>query len=717
MFKSLRMKLFMIFFFVTFLPLIFIAYITFQSQKEDIENQHEQLLYALGESAAVSLDDFIQERFKDVRMLTNNPIISNQESSIDEIQDELIRFVSLNDLYFGAILIDESGTVAVDVDNTVVGSDMSERVWVQETFEGGDVYLSDIYMSDVINRPILILAGSVKDENGDIFAIVSPSFNLTELWDRVDMFTRQQQSIGLEGHAFLVNGNGDIIAHPQNDIILRLNYFENNQLTAERFEYMVRNRLVYHNEEVEQLQYFVQLDKTSNFDNDWYVGISVPYSNIEEPLNQLINKYLLLFSCVLIIVVIAVFKLSNYIVKPLQKLVFATSDFAFGKMVYPLSTNSYHEVDTLTRTFNMMTRRLLEREKSHQKSSLILETTNNGILAFQKDSRLITTFNRTCEELFGVKKEAVIGLRIDDLIKHNDAFSKFVECAKLNDVVEKKKFNSRYEFLCHYKEESRYFFMSVQPLPSLNNQDEFEGVLLVFNDVTDKREMENELNRSEKLQMVGQLAAGFAHEIRNPLTTIRGFIQLFGRSNKISDEHRDHYGVILKEIDRVNEIISELLNMANPNSVMVKEETDVNEVIKGIHFLYQTEVEWRRGQFTLELEKLPLVVIERNKLHQVLMNLVKNSLEAISVDGHLIIKTYSLPEEKKIFIKVIDNGEGMDERTLEKLGTPFFTTKESGTGLGIITCFRLIEELKGTIEIESEKNEGTTFTIQLPVEE
>ncbi|GAF65879.1 hypothetical protein BTS2_2778 [Bacillus sp. TS-2] len=715
MFKSLKMKLFILFFFVTILPMAFVAYITYQSQREDIKQQTDQLLFALGDSAAVSLDDFIQERLQDVATIAQNPVIQNPDSDFDDIQKELKKFVELNSIYFGAIFIDTDGIITVDVDDTVIGTDLSDRKWFQKTLRGG-VHLSDIYISDVIDRQILNMSGSVQDENGRIHGVVSPSFDLQYLWRRIDLFTRQQQSIGLGGYAFLVNQNGDIVAHPNQDISGRQNFFEDYDLSTEQFNHIVQNRLIYTHEESEMLQTFVKLDKKNGFENDWYVGIAVPLANIQDPLNQLLTKYLILFSCVLLIVIIGVFKLSNYIVKPLQRLVFATSDFAFGKKVYPLSTNSYHEVDTLTRTFNMMMRRLVEREKSHQKSTLILETTDNGVLSFQKDSRLITTFNRTCEELFGVKKESVIGLKIDDFIKFNPAFQQFYRCAKLQGIIDKQQFNTQFEFLCKFKDAPRYFFMSLSPLKDLNNEQEFEGILLVFNDTTDKREMEMKLNRSEKLQMVGQLAAGFAHEIRNPLTTIRGFIQLFVRSDEVSESQKTHYDVIIKEIDRVNEIISELLNMANPNNVAVHEETDIVKLINEINILYKTEAEWRRVDFRVECESLPPVWIKKNKLHQILMNLVKNALEAIQEEGELTISAQVDPTESFIKLTVADNGGGMDPTTLAKLGTPFFTTKESGTGLGIITCYRLIEELGGTMEIESEQGKGTTFILFIPIE-
>ncbi len=274
-----------------------------------------------------------------------------------------------------------------------------------------------------------------------------------------------------------------------------------------------------------------------------------------------------MFGLIFLVTMYAVYKLSAYIVQPLQQLVHATKDFAFGNKVYPLAPDAYHEVDVLTRTFNMMTKRLVEREKSYQKSSLILETTDNGIMAFNKDSQRITTFNRTCEQLFKVNKDDVIGMKLDHFIHSSPIFNSFITAIKLPDVLNLNEIDKRFEFTCVINEQERVFFISVSTLPKLDNEQELEDILLIFNDVTDKREMERELIRTEKLKVIGQLSAGFAHEIRNPLTTIRGFMQLLYQSKNVSKEKQSHYHIMLKEIDRIDGIISDLLNMASPKVV------------------------------------------------------------------------------------------------------------------------------------------------------
>ncbi|MDV2685932.1 cache domain-containing protein [Alkalihalophilus lindianensis] len=715
MIKTLRAKLLFFFFFATLLPLLFVGYITFQSQKIDMNEQLHQTMYTMTDNFAVSIENIVNERMKDVIILANNPTLRDSEQSRELIREELRLFVNAHSVYYGAIFVNTEGIVTVDLDNTIVGTDVNDRSWYQETISGNGIYFSDIFYSDVINQPALVLTHEVKGSEGETLGVVSAIFDVNFLWERLAHFGKQQKSHGLDGYAFLVNDQGNLIAHPNENLILSYNYLEQNELTSEALLGLVQNRNLFHSKSNDMIQTFARVAKAQGFDNEWYVGVSVPQDRISSPVNELIIKYLILFGCVLLITSFAVLKLSSYIVKPLQRLVFATSDFAFGKKVYPLAPDAYHEVDTLTRTFNMMTRRLVEREKSHRKSTLILETTDNGVLAFQQSSQRVTTFNRQCEQLFALEKEQVIGSTLDQVIETNKAFEQFIENSKLADVLHNKDFNKKYEFEFYFNGQKRIFFASVSTLPKLNNKEELEDVLLIFIDITDKRKMEQELVRSEKLQLVGQLAAGFAHEIRNPLTTIRGFMQIFHQSDATKGEHKVHYDVIIKEIDRVNSIIGELLQMANPKSVSTKSETNIGELLTDIYTLYKPEATEKEIAMKLHLEPMPTVYLDRSKLHQVVMNLVKNGLEAMDGSGKLILNATENSERETIEISIEDTGVGMDEKTVEMLGTPFFTTKETGTGLGLMTSFRIVEELGGEISVSSIEGVGTTFTIQLPL--
>ena len=239
-----------------------------------------------------------------------------------------------------------------------------------------------------------------------------------------------------------------------------------------------------------------------------------------------------------------------------------------------------------------------------------------------------------------------------------------------------------------------------------------EAVLSIGKDITERKEQtENLLQKSEKLALLGQMAAGIAHEIRNPLTSIRGFIQLF-KSNQMQEEY---YDIVLSELDRINSIVGEFLILAKPTAAILVER-DIKLLIKDVVTLINTQSIMNNVQIFVEFESdLPKIQCEENQLKQVFLNLLKNSIEAMPYGGNIDLKV-SKKDTELISIEIIDQGVGIPEERIPTLGEPFYTTKEKGTGLGLMTCFKIIETHQGTINIHSKVNEGTTIEIVLPAE-
>jgi signal transduction histidine kinase len=216
---------------------------------------------------------------------------------------------------------------------------------------------------------------------------------------------------------------------------------------------------------------------------------------------------------------------------------------------------------------------------------------------------------------------------------------------------------------------------------------------------------------------IGKLAAGIAHEIRNPLTAVKGFIQLI--KPYLSEIGKDYYAdVALEEINRTNEIIYEFLNNAKPND-RKKQPAFLNKIIKDVFILYKSEAILRNIKMTVEYdEKDPLLQLEGKQLKHVLTNILNNAIEALhdrkdGVQASIHISTKALSDHAVISIE--DNGCGMNKETLEMLFHPFFSTKENGTGIGLSLCKKIIEDNGGEISISSMENTGTVIKIVLPV--
>lgn len=238
--------------------------------------------------------------------------------------------------------------------------------------------------------------------------------------------------------------------------------------------------------------------------------------------------------------------------------------------------------------------------------------------------------------------------------------------------------------------------------------------LIIFRNITEKLEMEAQLRKTDTLNILGELAAGIAHEIRNPMTALKGFIQLL--ENSTGDTYSLYFQVITTELQRIDSIINEFLILAKPQAIKYIH-TDIIKIMRETVDLLTAQAVLHDVQFNTVFENnLPELLCEPNQLKKVFINIIKNAIEVMPKGGYVTV-TISPAPGNTIHISIRDEGEGIPEDKVKKLGEPFYTTKERGTGLGLMVSFKIIEEHGGTIEVESEVGKGTIFHIYLPVKE
>ncbi|MCA1054059.1 sporulation kinase [Rossellomorea aquimaris] len=220
-----------------------------------------------------------------------------------------------------------------------------------------------------------------------------------------------------------------------------------------------------------------------------------------------------------------------------------------------------------------------------------------------------------------------------------------------------------------------------------------------------------ELIKAEKFNVVSQLAASVAHEIRNPMTTVRGFMQLL-QGESLSKEQKSFIQISIGELDRAQEVINQYLSLAKPQSG----EFEVFSLTDTIH----ESVDVMAGYAVMNSIKIQTDVQKDLKIKglsfeikQVLINIVKNAIEAINENGEITVSATG-NKDGSIIVRIKDNGPGISDQQLKMLGRPYYSTKEKGTGLGLTVSFEIIKRMKGEIRVESQLNEGTMFTIELP---
>lgn len=246
--------------------------------------------------------------------------------------------------------------------------------------------------------------------------------------------------------------------------------------------------------------------------------------------------------------------------------------------------------------------------------------------------------------------------------------------------------------------------------PIFNVYSQMNVISCIIRDVTEKRLLEDYMRNSEKLKVTGEIAAGVAHEIRNPLTVISGFIQMLNEEN---NPNKQYFDIITSEIKRMNSIISEFLVLSKPHVSNIKLH-NLQSLLTEVIVLFQSEAHYKGVTITKVFNSSPyFVYCEGNQLKQVFINLLKNAFEAMP-DGGKVTITCQEKHDNQVQLIIKDTGVGIPEETLNNIGKPFFTTKEEGTGLGIMITERIIEQHHGSFHISSEIGKGTSVDILLP---
>jgi PAS domain S-box-containing protein len=239
-----------------------------------------------------------------------------------------------------------------------------------------------------------------------------------------------------------------------------------------------------------------------------------------------------------------------------------------------------------------------------------------------------------------------------------------------------------------------------------------QGMVLFLRDMGEVKGLQAEVQRSERLAALGRLVAGMAHEIRNPLNSIRGFSQYLKKRYTRDTSEGKAVDVIVREVDRLNRVITELLDFSRPHEPKM-EKLDLNDVVKSTIVLVEREAAGQGITLVMEISKNSVPVVgDSDTLKQLLLNLILNGFQAMPDGGILTIRTGI--SGGRSFLSVIDTGQGIEEQDHQKIFEPFFTTRETGTGLGLAIVHRIMQDHGGDIRLESTSGKGTVFTVRFP---
>jgi len=333
--------------------------------------------------------------------------------------------------------------------------------------------------------------------------------------------------------------------------------------------------------------------------------------------------------------------------------------------------------------------------------------TSIGIIVVDKELKLVEISPLGCK-IFNLTKEEVINKPIEEIFL--DVPDEQLICKKT--LVEG--ISLRNHAMTYSINRQRYDLL----VDSNTIKDEsgmVVGAYVIFKDVTNLRTLEQQVLQNNRLATIGQIAAGTAHEIRNPLTSIRGFIQIL--KDVLMENHLmtelNYTDIMLDEIDRINKLVNEILLLGKPRNINYKQ-LDINKVLLEILPIIENQGVLYGVEVRYQLDStLPFVVADSELLKQVFINIAKNGIEAITDGGVVTISTKVDEGNKRIMVMIYDDGPGIPNYLVDKIFDPFFTTKETGTGLGLSICQKIVHDLGGTIRV-STKGFGTTFQVFLP---
>lgn len=350
-------------------------------------------------------------------------------------------------------------------------------------------------------------------------------------------------------------------------------------------------------------------------------------------------------------------------------------------------------------------------DKSYQQiktlTGNVLEGMHSGVVAVDEEGKIII-INKVAESLFSIDRENIINRNYSSIFPGD-------ECLLEKTLKSSKTIKGVETFFKTFSGEEKHLIIGTSII--YDEKGKMSGAVAVIHDITEFKKLEEEAKRAERLSALGSLAAGVAHEVRNPLNAISITAQRLSKEfvpRENEKEYASFTQTILKEIKRLDQIINQFLGLAKAHKLNLLK-TDINLFLSEIINLVEIEAKGKKVEIKREIKKLPNIKIDKEEMKKAILNIALNGVQATPLEGKLFFESNVDEINKELVIKIKDTGTGIPKENLSKIFQPYFTTKEKGTGLGLAIAYRIISDHKGKIEVESEVEKGTIFTIRLPI--
>ncbi len=417
---------------------------------------------------------------------------------------------------------------------------------------------------------------------------------------------------------------------------------------------------------------------------------------------------------------LASFHFTRRITVPLRDLVQAAGMVAGGDYQPRISVKTGDEVEDLAIGFNRMVEQLDGQRRSlmdnlseirmlKQFNDLVLLSITNGLFTLGTEGKVVT-FNRKAEEILRLPAEKAVGRTPGEILgEDNPLVLRLREAGRAGKGRES-------EVRVPLAAEEKVLRLSIAPLRGEGG--ERVGLVCLFQDLTEERALEEKIRRADRLAALGTLAAGLAHEIRNPLAAVRAFVQVIPEKFENASFREKFNRTVPRELDRVNGLLENLLDLVRKPRLQISH-LEVMRAVDQVLDLLEPEIQRRGVQVVRDIQEGLAVRADASHLGRILHNLLLNAVQAMPAGGNLRIEAFADqrddPSSSSAYIRITDTGIGIPRENLKDLFNPFFTNKEKGTGLGLAVTHKILDDMEGGISVESERGRGTSFTFHLPL--
>lgn len=728
-FRSIRSKLIALLLVLVGFPLLVTGYLSYRSASEALLKQTTRQLGNLADKTAQQIDNFFLTIGKDINLLADYPFIQlaflqyEFHQRLDTVQRLLADYNEKNGYLSRIYLIALDGRPILTVPSTdLAGYNFNKDPWFLHTIREGASF-SDVNSHHDFGKGGIFAGKIIFDFEDPAQPVGVLAFHIKP--SAYTDFARSLQ-VGSGGYALIMHDGGNVIHHPDQRLLFTSEFIQRGDT---RFQALIRQMT--QGEKGHGLYGLAGEEKFLVYspcrERPWSVGITVREAELMADINGFQKKMLTFFLVIILLILPSSYLFIKGLTRPIKQLIDGAGRIGSGDLDQVIHIESSDELRDVAEEFNKMAVQL--KASMNQIIDLknfnddILRNVTSGIITVDNKGR-VTSFNASAAGILDYSPPSGPDRQPDVIPDHlhpvRDAIRQTLDTGR---GVEQREMA-----LSGTGRELSYVEINTSLLSSMAGK--IFGVIVEIRDITQRKRMEDVMLRVEKLASLGELSAGMAHEIRNPLAGIKTSVQVLTK-RVTQAASKDLLSGIESEINRLNKIVTDLLRFSRPAPPL----PEPVDIIRLLEMTLDLMVEKLKGH-GISIERLfgkdiPSVVADREQIRQVVLNLLLNSIKAMESGGQLSIEvhpaggnpdrlaharaTENLQLSRYLKIVMADTGCGIEPRHLKKIFDPFFTTDPRGTGLGLAIAHKLIEENSGSLFIDSIKGKGTRAILLLPI--